>query len=142
MNSVVKFAARVPALSMMVASLALTAFTGCDNNGGLSNVTGVVTYNGAPYPNAQVRFVPEGGRPSIGLTDANGAYKLHYLREQFGALPGSYKVDITTVYTSDSDTAGGKTPPEKLPAKYNVKTELVKEVTPGDNKIDFELLGK
>lgn len=32
--------------------------------------------------------------------------------------------------------------PEKLPAKYNTKTELTKTVEPGSNVIDFKLDSK
>lgn len=142
MNSIVRSVSSLSSTLMLVASLGLLATTGCGDSSGLSNVTGVVTLDGNPYPNAQVRFVPKGGRPSMGLTDETGKYRLHYMRDQFGAAPGSYTVDITTSHTSTSDTDGGKTPPEKIPARYNTKSELIKEVTAGENVINFELTSK
>lgn len=141
-SSISPLTKRISQFLTLVASVGLLSFAGCDNNGGLSTVTGLITLDGNPYPNAQIRFVPTEGRPSTGLTDAEGKYKLHYLREQFGAHPGSYKVDITTAYTSTSDTDGGKKPPEKIPAKYNSKSELTAEVAQGLNEINFELKSK
>lgn len=125
----------------LVAVLAVS-FVGCDSKPDINLVTGKVTLDGSPYPNAQVRFVPESGRPAMGITDEAGNYSLTYLRGQQGAMPGSYKVDITTVYTSASDSDGGKEPPEKLPTKYNRLTELKATVEPGPNTFDFELTSK
>ncbi|WP_168164220.1 hypothetical protein [Pirellula sp. SH-Sr6A] len=119
-----------------------TWIAGCNSNSAMSLVTGKVTMDGKPYANAQVRFVPETGRPSIGLTNEEGVYRLVYIRDTLGAAPGSYKVDITTVHQSTSDADGGKEPPEKIPPKYNTRTELTKTVEPGENVIDFELQSK
>lgn len=117
---------------------------GCGQSeyGDMAKVTGVVTLDGAPYPNAQVRFVPAEGRPSIGMTDSSGRYELVYIAQTKGAAPGEYSVDITTVYQSTSDTDGGVAPPEALPAKYNRTTELKETVEPGENEINFELTSK
>lgn len=121
---------------------AIASITGCNSNSGMSPVSGKVTLDGKPYANAQVRFVPESGRPSIGMTNEEGVYRLVYIRDTLGAAPGEYRVDITTVYQSSSDSGGGKEPPEKIPPKYNVRTELKKTVEPGANVIDFELVTK
>lgn len=78
----------------------------------------------------------------MGLTDESGNYTLVYMRDQRGALPGDYKVDITTVHVSTSDSDGGREPPEKLPAKYNRLTELKATVVDGPNTIDFDLTSR
>lgn len=121
---------------------AVLFIVGCDAGSGLSPVTGTVTLDGKPYPNAQVRFVPDTGRPSIGYTDQSGAYSLIYIRDEMGAAPGNYRVDITTVHVSESDSDGGKEPPEKIPAKYNKTTELKADVQPGENVINFDLTSR
>jgi hypothetical protein len=127
---------------LVVAVLAVTSVVGCDGGAGISPVTGTVTLDGSPYPSAQVRFVPETGRPSIGITDESGVYSLVYIRDEKGAAPGSYKVDITTVHVSASDSDGGKEPPERVPPKYNKATELTATVEPGENVINFDLTSR
>lgn len=122
--------------------LSMVSFVGCNSNSGMSPVSGKVTLDGKPYANAQVRFVPAAGRPSIGMTNEEGVYRLVYIRDTLGAAPGEYKIDITTVHQSSSDSGGGKEPPERIPPKYNVRTELKKTVEPGENVIDFELVSK
>lgn len=123
-------------------SAALLVTAGCDSGPAISPVTGTVTLDGEPYPSAQVRFVTASGRPAMGLTDESGNYTLVYMRDQRGALPGDYKVDITTVHVSTSDSDGGREPPEKLPAKYNRLTELKATVVDGPNTIDFDLTSR
>jgi hypothetical protein len=127
---------------LVAASTALLLIIGCDAGTGLSSVTGTITLDGKPYPSAQVRFVPETGRPSIGITNESGTYSLIYIRDEKGAAPGSYKVDVTTVHVSASDTDGGKEPAEKVPPKYNKATELTATVESGENVIDFDLTSR
>ncbi|HBJ36248.1 MAG TPA: hypothetical protein DDZ51_16155 [Planctomycetaceae bacterium] len=103
---------------------------------------GTITLDGKPYPSAQVRFVPESGRPSIGITDESGAYTLMFIRDEKGAAPGNYKVDVTTVHVSTSDTTGGKEPAEKILPKYNTMTELTATVEPGENVFNFDLMSR
>ncbi len=76
------------------------------------------------------------GRPSSGKTNHNGEYILLYTADQQGAEIGEHQVRITTA-TDGGDY--GKASKETLPAKYNVATELKKEVKAGKNVIDFEL---
>ncbi len=157
-NSVIQSAA--------VCVLALPLVVGCGGDVNVADVSGVVTLDGKPLDNAIVTFSPEEGGPSgIGRTDEKGFYEL-YRRGQPGAPIGTHKVMVTSVQkntetapsappaemTSDSaeymEQALGGTPPsdydravskERIPAKYNSQTTLVKTVEPGDNVIDLEL---
>jgi len=129
-------------LKLSTIVVALVSLVGCDSGTSLSPVKGIVTFDGKPYPNAQVRFVPASGRPSIGMTDDSGVYTLTYIRDEKGAVPGAYKVDITTVYTSTSDSDGGKEPKEKIPPKYNTLTELNANVEKGENVINFDMVSR
>ncbi|MCC9606360.1 carboxypeptidase-like regulatory domain-containing protein [Blastopirellula sp. JC732] len=134
---------------------------GCAEQGpSLGAVSGTVTLDGKPLPNVIVSFVPvTGGRPSVGTTDENGKYQLAFV-DRLGALTGKHKVSITTVVQgddidfseissddpryeemvlarkSDYDNAVVKEP---LPAAYNSKSELIREVESGANAIDFAL---
>jgi hypothetical protein len=117
---------------------------GCgDSPENLSTVTGQVTLDGAPLEGALVEFTPnDAGSPSYGRTDAQGKYELRFNREHEGATLGNNQVRISSYDAGDPE---GDPPrpavPEKVPARYNVKTELTKTVESGDNTIDFALEG-
>lgn len=97
-------------------------------------VSGVVTLDGQPLENARVMFTPDHSRPSGAMTDANGRYELVFNEKIKGAAVGKHKVRITL---------GSAMEPEKLPAKYNIKTELTADVKPGPNEdINFDLKSK
>jgi hypothetical protein len=107
-----------------------------------ATVTGRVTLDGEPLPNATVSFMPEdeGGHPSFGRTEADGSYSLQETHRLDGALPGKYTVRITTYVEGNPDVAPPiPTVPERVPAKYNIETVLTEEVKPGENVLDFPL---
>lgn len=110
---------------------------------GLVSVEGVVTLNGAPLPDASVIFRPTKGRPSIGITDTNGRYRLEYIEGQKGAIAGQHKVSISTFVEPDRDSSNPllqKGRPELVPAQYNAKTTLVADLKSGENEVvDFDL---
>ncbi|MFI4874646.1 MAG: hypothetical protein ACIALR_04885, partial [Blastopirellula sp. JB062] len=62
----------------------------------LGQVEGDVTVDGKPGVNLAVAFIPENGRPSLGVTDEQGHYRLSYFRGETGATLGNHKVMITT----------------------------------------------
>jgi hypothetical protein len=61
----------------------------------VARVTGTVRFSGKPVPRLVVHFVPAEGRPSQGVTDENGHYKLMHEKKREGALRGSHKVFFT-----------------------------------------------
>lgn len=122
----------------LLAPLAL----GCGGDGDLGRVSGNVTMDGAPLPDALVTFSPTapGGSPSAGRTDSSGNYNLTFSRDTQGAVIGEHKVTITTYSEGDPGADPPDPPtPEKVPARYNIKTELKKTVESGSNTIDFPL---
>ena len=113
---------------------------GSDDTPELGTVSGTVTLDGDPVPNANVSFTPvEGGRPSAGTTDEDGYYELMYSLNNPGALPGEHRVGITTATTVTNEAGDDVEVPEKIPAQYNTETELTKKVEPTSQTIDFEL---
>lgn len=114
---------------------------GCGGAGGdvpdLGQVTGVVTLDGQPLPNAQVEFAPASGRPSSGQTGPDGRYSLQYTAEHPGAVVGAHTVRISTGGYSDAGPVE-----EKLPPRYHAETELKADVKPGINEINFDLQSK
>ncbi|UUO04657.1 Ig-like domain-containing protein [Blastopirellula sp. J2-11] len=120
--------------------LATIALVGCGPgaNSDLGEVKGLVKLDGSPLPNAQVQFQPTQGRPSYGLTDANGVFELQYTGTAAGALIGSHRVLVSTAISQEN----GQTAPELVPAKYNSKSDLQKEVQPGVNEYEFDLVSR
>lgn len=72
---------------------------GCSGTGEatpeLTPVSGRVTLNGKPLPDAIVTFIPTAGRLSIGTTDAAGNYELFHKPGEPGAISGEHTVKIT-----------------------------------------------
>jgi len=112
----------------------------------LAQVEGTVTLDGKPLAGVNLEFTPageSGGSPSYssGPTDANGHYKLMYTFDKPGAMVGKHTVRITTAAPEgeDDEEDDETVIEEKLPARYNAKTELTADVQPGSNTIDFDL---
>ena len=61
----------------------------------MGTVTGVVTFNGKPLPNAEISFEPKGKRFSFGTTDEEGRYEMKYIRDEKGVAVGESVVRIT-----------------------------------------------
>ena len=80
---------------------ALMVVGGCSNpDAEFRQVSGVITYNGAPVEKAMVAFVPtdDSGIAATGMTDAAGKYTLTSTtakRYGTGAKPGKYFVKVT-----------------------------------------------
>ncbi len=84
-------------------------------------VSGKVTLDGKPLPEAHVRLIGEGFDPPLvqnpnGYTDADGSFKLTYLTNGDGAPPGKYKV-VVTLHAKDKE--GFRTGANTLPPKYS-----------------------
>ncbi|WP_437205167.1 carboxypeptidase-like regulatory domain-containing protein [Planctomicrobium sp. SH664] len=102
-------------------------------------VSGTVTLNGTPAPRVTVIFHPENGRPSQGLTDAEGKYTLSYTIYEKGAMIGKHTVSIANASPDDGDTGPASQPAVRIPAKYDQASTLTAEVKAGHNVIDFQL---
>jgi len=111
------------------ASLFSLILTGCSSGPGdmpkIAPVTGVVTIDGQPLPEAEILFQPASGRASTGLTDENGKYTLMFNRDASGAKIGPHDVSIITYKQFDQS--------------LSKMTATVKE---GDNVINLDLKSK
>jgi len=95
---------RTPAMrwGRTVALVALAGLVGCggsdEDNIKLVRVTGTITKNGKPLPDAKVSFVPEAGNkdstPGVDQTGPEGNYLLRF-KGRTGVAPGKYKVTVT-----------------------------------------------
>jgi hypothetical protein len=107
----------------------------------IGRVSGKVTLDGQPLPNATVIFSPTtAGNQSVAVTDANGEYSLLYSAKTRGAEPGEHRVTISTFTKGDPD---GDPPvakaPERVPYRYNLRSELTATVDRGKNAVNFDL---
>jgi len=134
----------IPAVMLCWVGVVALAATGCGRDApDLGQVSGTVTLDGKALPNARVVFQPmdEGGSASEARTDENGYYELMYLYDMPGALPGKYKVRVST-YLEDRDANDNPIfTPERVPPNYNEQTTLVEEVKTGSQTIDLKLTG-
>tara|TARA_R110002111_G_scaffold262794_1_gene341067 strand:+ start:3292 stop:3738 length:447 start_codon:yes stop_codon:yes gene_type:complete len=135
-----------------VALLALSmSFAGCGSDTqdqpDLGLVKGTITFEGAPLAKASITFRPDSGRPASATTNAAGQYELIYIRNTPGCKVGHNKVLITSVSEEENEMESegddvsddASVAKEKLPPKYNTKTELEANVLSGENTFDFDL---
>jgi hypothetical protein len=138
------------------ALLALT-FAGCGGSDRppMGKVSGVVTLDGVPVPNASVMFIPAaGGRPASGITDASGHFQLKTFEKDDGALLGEHKVTVTCVETTGfqetADGLSGGVSPEGIkqtwitPQKYSLPetSGLTQTVEKRNPEVKLELTSK
>jgi hypothetical protein len=135
----------------------LFAFLAAGCGGGqysFAPVEGKVTLNDQPVSGASVEFQPVGGKGSsepgpgsIGLTDAQGKFKLHSQLDldQAGAVVGKHRVRIyvyppaTSGVERDADASPKPKKPAKgvvtIPDRYGGKSDVTFEV-PAGGKLD------
>ncbi|MDR2346023.1 MAG: hypothetical protein LBE18_08145, partial [Planctomycetaceae bacterium] len=101
---------------------------------------------------AAITFYPESpGAAAVGMTNVNGNYELAISHSVKGAVPGRYKVTISTKRSEQPDfsstNANGQqniipARPELVPKKFTDvnTTDLIKDVKSGTQKIDFTLI--
>lgn len=124
------------------------AFIGCGQQGpARCVVSGLVTFNGKPIANGEIRFVPTVSGPVSGAPIIDG----NYIVEHKGGVPlGKHTVRITA-YTIDANDAaldegdiaeiGGASEYQYLPPEFNEESRLTVEITAENNPFtkDFEL---
>jgi hypothetical protein len=125
-------------------SLFIFIFAGCGSSGPeIAYVSGRVTMDGKPLPNASIVFIPENGRPAGARTDKDGKYVLNFNETRQGAMPGQNTVRITTQREAEQDENGKTVLPasiETVPAKYNTNSTLSFTVEPKKKNVaDFNL---
>ena len=132
--------------------IVLVALVGCGKPYQVAQVSGTVTLDGKPLAKASITFAPMAtkdnmapGPTATGLTDANGHYTLIFDKNTPGAVVGKCRIYITSVVGDGTvnDKDGG--PPvkrikDRVPARYNLNTELTYDVPAGgSDQANFEL---
>lgn len=83
-------------MPLLIGAILMAAALGCGNRGPeVVPVAGVVTRDGKPVPKVFLEFIPDEGRPSWGVSDAEGKFALEYNKAKKGARTGSHTVRIS-----------------------------------------------
>jgi hypothetical protein len=136
--------------SCLVLSALTLLIAGCDSGPKVVSVSGRVTLDSKPLPNATLQFLPEPGSDdktprtsAIGTTDEDGRYSLvlNTSGNTKGAQVGKYKVMITLGMRSEAETK--RTYHKQLPERYNRRTTLECEVpAAGREDANFSLTSR
>ncbi len=132
------------AASFIVAGL-LLMIAGCGDK--QVHIRGKVTLNGKPIDTGAITFIPNdlNKGQTAGASITLGEFQL--VGNNLPP-PGIYRVEIRSQKkTGKQIPAGSPSPPgtmveqtiEAVPAKYNDKSELKRELKAGDNNLNFEL---
>jgi hypothetical protein len=136
--------------------LALLPSFGCGQPYKVARVSGRVTLDGRPLTKASVTFAPVAtkendspGPTAWGATDAEGRYALSITPDRPGAVVGKCRIYITTLLSDpvagdgagDRDAGGPvRRVRDRVPEKYNKRTELVFDVPAGGtDQANFDL---
>ncbi|MHC5542190.1 hypothetical protein ACYOEI_28545 [Singulisphaera rosea] len=145
----------------VVFSWSLITCLGCGDDSGLPPripVSGNITYKGTPVENGMINFAPVDpeGRAASGQIE-NGRYALTTIKNGDGALPGKYKVTVTSKSIDTTElkaiAKGGQFHHDKafaksvknaknlVPSKYSLAdtSGLEFEVSPSTNNFDKDL---
>jgi hypothetical protein len=140
-------------LLLFLPLLAIATTSGCGGRDLPKTVPaeGVVTLDGSPVADATLTFISESNTyHSTGNTNAEGKFSMRAFPEKSGAVPGTYKVEISK---SVQGTASSTNPDEpvtlnlrnELPGKYAslVTSGLTANVSEtGSKEMKFELSSK
>jgi hypothetical protein len=134
------------ATSVLLAVLPLLVMSGCGGPDNRAEVSGSISFNGQPLASGSISFVPAEGNkgPSSGGSIVDGRYSVPRAK---GVALGKNRVSILSPVKTGRkiEFGGGRVEDEwvqSIPAKYNEQSELVREIQPGSNRLDFELYAK
>ena len=133
-------------LQEIIAIGSLLAATGCSpvrqtdySDIDLVDVTGRVTLDGQPLPNATVAFESLDITASTGRTNADGEYRLMFNSEKSGCTTGEKVVRVSMSAGEEEDPDAPRDDLIKIPARYNHQSELTATVSSSFTEFDFDL---
>ncbi len=135
-----------------LAVLMCVAMAGCTAQAELDplprvTVSGKVTIDGQPMPAGTIQFNPTASTESVTAVGeiVDGKYTID--RTQ-GPVPGHFRIQISgqphvTIGPNEEPGGTSRRVKETIPARYNVKSELERDVkAEGPNEFDFDLKSK
>jgi hypothetical protein len=140
----------------LVGPLLLVVLAGCGAKPyEVARVSGRVTLDGKPLSKASITFVPQATKDNIApgptaaaFTDDDGRYTLAIDKDTPGSVVHKCRIFITSLigdgtgFDPNDDRPGDprRRPRDRVPEKYNTKTELVFDVPPGGTEqANFDL---
>ena len=129
--------------TFIVGAFALLFLAGCGPRA--ATIKGTATFDGIPIEEGSISFLPEPGTESRKASAAilQGAFEVPAER---GPMPGKFRIEISWVKKTGKKIASADPGMpdvderiEAIPARYNTESTLVREITPGDNKLEFAL---
>jgi hypothetical protein len=121
-----------------ICSVALLAFcTGCGGDG-FKEIRGTVTYDGKPVKTGTIMLLPPDGRgPTAAAIITDGDYSTKVALGPKQVKIEGFEVKGTRHYPGSMMTCEDRE--QILPERYNTKTEVSCDVTPGVRTYDFTL---
>lgn len=131
--------------------------TGCgDEEPGLVDVSGVVTWEGRPVGSGNIVFTPESGAASVpdskgphvatSFLDADGSFRMTTFKLHDGVIPGKYRVGIDTSPPAPVEDLSGANASQEtgpVPARYAdpIQSGLTATIDQSNStqKLDFNL---
>ena len=130
-------------LRSLVSAACVLILSGCGGSDvPLAPVTGTVTHNGEPLPEAIVTFTPvAGGRPSVGETRQDGSYTLLFKVGEEGAMVGDHvvRVERAVLDPADDNIPEGQEDQTNVLPEAATDGSIQKTVTDDSNVIDIAL---
>jgi hypothetical protein len=123
--------------AIVLIGASLLSGAGCsDGRPDRVRVSGRVLIDGKPLTFGDVKFVPEGARPSSGKLDENGRFTLTCYDGDDGAVPGIHRVQVAA-----NEISQGQKVQWHAPIKYaNFRTSGISfELTESTDSLEIQL---
>lgn len=128
---------RFPLLNALFCLLVSAALLGCsDGRPARVNVSGQVLIDGKPLTVGNVKFVPEGARPSAGKLDESGRFTLTCYDGGDGVVPGRHRAQISAMEVIGPSKVRWLAPPKYADFRTS---ELEFEITEPTDDLKIEL---
>jgi hypothetical protein len=145
---------RTAATSLVVSFWASLLLCGCGSSVQLGQIDGTLRLDGQPFNQVMVTFIPEDPQQpqSIGITDAEGRFRLRCGKAGVGAVVGPHRVTLVDAAVApggrsrddDELPEGAAARVSRVPQIYARpdKTPLRQSVAPGSQNVTFDILSE